>query len=164
MIGGPNGSGKSTLLNYLGHEFDFPLGYCLNPDEIEREIQEHGRIYVGGWGMRIQEKLLRNFIDRHPLSPSSGRAQRYVRVKDNTVLLSRRRHLGYLTSILCDYLRLTWLKSNESFTFETVMSHPSKLQLLRRARRLGYRTYLYFVCTESAYINKARVAARVRQG
>lgn len=51
-----------------------------------------------------------------------------------------------------------------SFSFETVMSHPSKIQFLEEAKALGYRTYLYFVCTANPEINCSRVAERVRMG
>ena len=44
------------------------------------------------------------------------------------------------------------------------MSSPDKVDLLKDARRQGYRTYLYFVCTESPTISEGRVRARVLQG
>lgn len=44
------------------------------------------------------------------------------------------------------------------------MSHESKIELLRDAQRLGYRTYLYFICTDDPAINIARVEARVNTG
>lgn len=44
------------------------------------------------------------------------------------------------------------------------MSDPAKLELLREAAGLGYRTYLYFICTETAVINRERIAARVASG
>jgi type I restriction enzyme, R subunit len=47
---------------------------------------------------------------------------------------------------------------------ETVMSHESKVELLREARRLGYRTYLYFIATNDPMISLARVAKRVKGG
>lgn len=37
MFAGPNGSGKSTLKSHLPHAL---LGVYLNPDEMEREIQQ----------------------------------------------------------------------------------------------------------------------------
>jgi predicted ABC-type ATPase len=52
----------------------------------------------------------------------------------------------------------------ESFTFETVMSHPDRVQVLEDAQARGYRTYLYFVCTDNADINVGRIASRVAQG
>jgi predicted ABC-type ATPase len=71
---------------------------------------------------------------------------------------------GYLASILSDYLRRRWLDAGISFTFETVMSSRDKLDLIRDAGKRGYRTYLYYICTNSALINEERVASRVRKG
>jgi len=44
------------------------------------------------------------------------------------------------------------------------MSAPDKVELLREAQTRGYRTYLYFVSTESPAINLLRVANRVAEG
>ena len=49
-------------------------------------------------------------------------------------------------------------------TFETVMSHRSKLDFLRQAKEQGYRTYLYYVATDDWLINIDRVKARVKKG
>jgi predicted ABC-type ATPase len=51
-----------------------------------------------------------------------------------------------------------------SFGFETVMSHPSKIEFLAKARKHGYKVYLYFVCTGDPVINVERVKQRVREG
>ena len=56
------------------------------------------------------------------------------------------------------------MDSCAKFTFETVMSHPSKLDYIRRARERGFRIYLYFVSLENPLLNKIRVASRVEQG
>jgi predicted ABC-type ATPase len=51
-----------------------------------------------------------------------------------------------------------------SFTFETVMSHPSKLEVLKSATEAGFETILYFVGTKSAALNVERVRQRVDMG
>ena len=50
------------------------------------------------------------------------------------------------------------------FSFETVMSHPSKVDVLRRARHLGYFVTLFFVATEWPSLNVERVRQRVALG
>lgn len=52
----------------------------------------------------------------------------------------------------------------ESFSFETVMSHPSKIELLAAAKQRGYRIGVFFVATESTDLNIARVRQRVALG
>jgi len=48
--------------------------------------------------------------------------------------------------------------------FETVMSHPSRLAELQRARVAGYSVIIHFVATDDASINVQRVALRVAAG
>lgn len=50
------------------------------------------------------------------------------------------------------------------FSFETVMSHPSRIDEMWAARASGYRVTLIFIGTEDPSINIARVAQRVRLG
>jgi predicted ABC-type ATPase len=50
------------------------------------------------------------------------------------------------------------------FTFETVMSHPSKVEFFERAAVIGYVTILFFICTQSVALNIQRVAQRVDAG
>jgi predicted ABC-type ATPase len=71
---------------------------------------------------------------------------------------------AYFASVAADFLRQKLLEKQLSFTFETVMSSPDKVALLDKARRLGYRTYLYYVATEDPSINVSRVLSRVGQG
>lgn len=56
------------------------------------------------------------------------------------------------------------LLKRESIMYETVFSHPSKLELIRQARDLGYFIRLFFICTESPRINIDRVAERYSKG
>ena len=65
---------------------------------------------------------------------------------------------------IADSERRKCLESGSSFSFETVMSHPSKIEVLREARVRGFRTGLYFIATESPSLNVARVAQRVALG
>jgi len=68
---------------------------------------------------------------------------------------------SYFASVAADFLRAQLLEQRASFTFETVMSHPSKVELLARAQRAGYRTCLYYVATDDPAINISRVQNRV---
>ena len=43
------------------------------------------------------------------------------------------------------------------------MSDPDKIKLLQSAKDIGYRVYLYFVCTVDVAINIQRVADRVKK-
>lgn len=69
-----------------------------------------------------------------------------------------------LAQLIARYLREALLEQGTRFSFETVFSHKSNLDIMRRAADKGYKVYLYFVSTESPEINKYRVNLRVTQG
>jgi predicted ABC-type ATPase len=72
---------------------------------------------------------------------------------------------SYLPSALLGvYLNPDEMEQKITFTLETVMSHPSKVDLLTQAQAAGYRTYLYFVATDDPAINISRVKSRVKLG
>ncbi len=71
---------------------------------------------------------------------------------------------SYHASFVATYLAEKLFESRQSFTFETVMSHPSKLDFLRIARKEGYKTYLYYNFTDDLNTNLARVQLRISDG
>ena len=71
---------------------------------------------------------------------------------------------AYFASVAVDVLRRHLLERRISFTFESVMSHPGKVELLAQAQQRGYRTYLYYVATDDPEINVSRVRNRVGLG
>lgn len=66
--------------------------------------------------------------------------------------------------ITADFQRDQCLLSGLSFSFETVMSHPSKLDFMIRAHEAGYDVTLFFICTTDPKINIRRIENRVRLG
>ena len=52
----------------------------------------------------------------------------------------------------------------ESFAWETVMSHPSKIDAMKHAQAHGFHVHLYFLGTNNSDINVANVATRVTEG
>jgi len=65
---------------------------------------------------------------------------------------------------MADDMREACLARRASFTFETVMSHLSKVEFFARATAAGFESVLYYVSTGDAALNVARVAQRVRSG
>ena len=61
-------------------------------------------------------------------------------------------------------LRDEYLAAGSNFSFETVMSHPSKVEFMTRARSAGYYVTLFFVATSDPVLNLERVQARVALG
>ncbi len=56
------------------------------------------------------------------------------------------------------------LANRHSFSFETVMSHISKVEFMRRAKAVGYRVTFFFVATDDPALNVLRVQTRVELG
>jgi predicted ABC-type ATPase len=134
----------------------------MNPDEFDRELIQSGRIKLERSGVHADSGELVQFIMKHPLAHRAGVGA--LKVEHNTIILRQTIPSGYLASILSDFLRRRWLAERSTFTFETVMSSRDKLDLLTDARRLGYRSYLYYICTEWPVISQQRIANRVQEG
>ena len=60
--------------------------------------------------------------------------------------------------------REKWLFDNISHSYESVMSHPSHLDYIKKANTQGFKTYLYYVCISDPTINIDRVDERVFSG
>ncbi len=71
---------------------------------------------------------------------------------------------SYEAALLEEQQRNTLLLSGASFCFETVYSHPSKIDFTARAKALGYFVIMVVIHLEQAELNTARVAQRVREG
>lgn len=65
---------------------------------------------------------------------------------------------------IADAEREAYLANRISFSFETVMSHPSKIAVMQIARRRGYRVILIFIGTDDPVVNLIRVKDRVAVG
>lgn len=65
---------------------------------------------------------------------------------------------------IADERRASCLEDRRSFSFETVMSHPSKIDILKYARDLGYEVIVYFIAVDDPATSVQRVADRVRAG
>ena len=61
-------------------------------------------------------------------------------------------------------MRHAALDRGDSFAFETVMSHVSKIDFMHEAKQKGYEVRLYFITTQDPAINKIRVSQRVSEG
>ena len=56
------------------------------------------------------------------------------------------------------------IQAGTSFCFETVFSHPSKIDFLAHARALGYQILLVLIHLENTDLNRARISQRVSEG
>ena len=164
LIAGPNGSGKSTLIRQLRESYAVNFYTVINADDILASVQK-----------------THAYLPPFPITTSS--LQDYARQSsyDDSVkvaFLDGSIDVGfdcihfvnpaainsYTIALLANFLQDEHIERGLSFSQETVFSHPSKVDALRKASAAGYRTYLYFVATESPEINISRVTNRFQQG
>lgn len=168
MFAGPNGSGKSTIQELLQPEW---IGTYVNADDMERQLKQSGNVDLNVIELTgTPEQLQRNFSSRLLESQLLGKHGLQDVANALTVTQERRLELpssrvnSYVAAVLADAIRRELLAQSSTFTFETVMSSPDKVDFMREAQERGYRTYLYFVATNDPAINIERVKLRVSQG
>ena len=87
-----------------------------------------------------------------------------MRIEGDCVRFDKCAVNSYTMVLFANFLQDRFLERGESFSQETVFSHPSKVIALKRAHEAGYRTYLYFIATGNPKINVCRVVNRHAQG
>jgi len=163
MFAGPNGSGKSTFKSMIRPEL---LGIFINPDEIEKSIRDYDFLDLKSHGVHTTKDEILNFFINSQLLQKADLIDdaRELRFTDGKLSFSNSGVNSYFASVTADFIRNKLIESSKSFTFETVMSFPDKIEILRTAQAKGYRTYLYYVATEDPSINISRVRYRVKMG
>lgn len=163
MFAGPNGSGKSTLKRYFPEKL---LGVYLNPDDIEQEIRRLGFLDLSSYGVTVASDAVLSFFASSNFLKTANLTEAAQRLtfQDNRLNFSEVEVNSYFASVAADFIRQILLQNQTSFTIETVMSHPSKVDLLRDAQSCGFRTYLYYIATDDSAINISRVRNRVKLG
>jgi len=143
-----------------GRAIDF--GYYINADDIARQLR-NGGLKFSEFDLEIKPK---DFLD---VALASGLindefTKREFRsafsLRSNVIRLKNKSADERIAQMVADFLRKKMLELKRKFSFETVFSHTSKLEIMRQANKSGYKVYLYFVSTESPEINKFRVQAR----
>lgn len=167
ILAGPNGSGKSTIKTVLRDSW---IGYFVNADEIEKELRESGgTLDLTALGMTSDPeaalRCIRSAIEKGGFAEKLGAGFAATLTVDADMRLHVPQGSGsYVAAAVADGVRHRLLELGLSFTFETVMSHRSKIEFMRQARQRGYRVYLYYVATVDPAINIDRVHTRVLMG
>ena len=173
VFAGPNGSGKSTIIESIrkykiaGRPIDF--GVYINADDIARAL-ETKVVSFSSYQLKapsrsefiklaLETGLIQKPFDEETFKSSFSLGQ------NGQLKLRSQEWSEHLAQVVSAVLREMLLAAGKKFSFETVFSHPSKIDFMRRASVLGYKVYLYFICTESPDINIARIKeVRVRLG
>lgn len=161
IFAGPNGSGKTTIIKSLLSEI--PFGVYVNADEIENLLKESNVLLFDTYQLLVTNIEIETFFKNSQFAPIKRNEPDLwskVFVKNNVLHLNTFID-SYLAADIAEFIRQKLLLNNISFTYETVMSHDSKIDFIKQARNNGYKVYLYFVATEDPKINISRVNIRV---
>jgi predicted ABC-type ATPase len=165
VFAGPNGSGKTTIFKGMLSEAEVELGVYVNADDIERALNEKNVLDFDWFQLKVSEDQLKYFFQTSTFSPIKRQEPDLwtkLSVTDNFVEVAAKVD-SYLAADLAEFIRQQLLRVKISFTYETVMSHPGKIDFFRKARENGYRVYLYYIATLDPEINISRVNVRVAQ-
>jgi predicted ABC-type ATPase len=145
VLAGPNGSGKSTIKSDLRPQW---IGVFLNADELEKTLRaSKGTLNLRDLGVtgdprkvlvRIKKSIktfgLNNRFDMPALLAG-------ITLNEVLDLWIPGPYNSYLAATLAEAVRQELLDEGKTFTFETVMSHRSKIDFMLEARKRGYRVY-----------------------
>lgn len=159
IFAGPNGSGKSSLKKIV--ESIVNIGVYVNADDILSGFRQSGRIEFSDYSLTVQEDDFNEAYKRWSIKTDSN----LWRFENNGITATDKLIVeDYFVSFVADFIRNSLLNQVEVFSFETVMSHDSKLEFIRRAKESGYKVYLYFVSLPDPELNVRRVESRKAQG
>lgn len=165
-MAGPNGSGKSTILQAVRNQFY--SGPFVNADEIEKSFRESSLVNLpANYNLTVTDELFDLYMHDFGRSwqEKAARENSPVTIQlRNGMLMVDGQPSGYDAAIAADFIRNCLLQQGATFTFETVLSHSSKVIFLQQCAQAGYKNYLYFICTVDPAINIERVKQRVLRG
>lgn len=163
MIAGPNGSGKTTLVNRLRDDYSVNFYSFVNADDILAQV-----LRTGGYSPKFP--ITKGELVKYAETSSYNAEVRSVfrseaiQVTADCVRFEKAVVNSCTIALFANFLQDRFIERGESFSQETVFSHPSKVTALKKASESGYRTYLYFIATAAPEINACRVANRHSQG
>lgn len=139
------------------------LGVYVNADDIEASLNTCGQIDFSTFRVQLGTNDVQGFFKKSRFSPvKRGEPDLWQKLNVvNNVLLVNATIDSYLAVDIAEMLRQKLLSETLSFTYETVMSHPSKIDFMRLAREQVYKVYLYYITTQDPEININRVSVRI---
>jgi len=162
MFCGPNGSGKSTLIGEINKKYK--LGYFINADILKNKLDTHHFLKASDYcSTTITNKEWKSFLVDLKEDDRIQNLDSKLFIENN-IMVCKSQISSYQAALLATFLRYKLIKEKNTFSFETVMSHSSKVNFIDQAKKTGFKTYLYFICTQDADINKQRVLNRVKKG
>lgn len=168
IFAGPNGSGKTTIYNSIKPIY-FSTRIFVNADHLESDFKKNNFINLSDFDISCNQEEFHAFYLSSGLylKAAFNESNWKLVIRENVIVKTDSDYSAYNSyhfAILADFIRHKLIDEKISFSFETVFSHPSKLDLITLAHQNNYKVYLYFIGTETPIMNLERVKDRVKKG
>jgi predicted ABC-type ATPase len=167
MFAGPNGSGKTTFYESLRTNKIIQTEIYISADRIEEILKEKSSYNFNPYHIKISQQDFLAHVKSSGLYLSNKFEDNFAEsftIISGILYIKNIQINSYHASFIATFLVQKLFEINKSFCFETVMSHASKIELLKLAKKLGYKTYFYFLFTNNVDINITRIKERVAYG
>lgn len=138
VFAGPNGSGKTTIITDLKDQI--PFGAYVNADDIEKTLFEYGALDLNAYSFFANtDELQDHFRHSEFATVKLGMPDlfKFFSIAGNKlVLTSAMSPNSYIAADIAEWIRLRLLDAGGSFSYETLMSHPGKLDFSPKPMKL----------------------------
>lgn len=166
LYAGPDGSGKSTLQRGGGPS-RWDRKNHLDAVDLARDLaRDHAIKVTKRFGIALEREHWERIIlagDRYPKFAHLV-ADAEVQVGGGVLSVSSAGDFAAVATLATELIRARLLEEQVSFSLESVLSHPTEVDMLEHFRTQGYSVELIYVTTVNPSINVWRVRARARQG
>ena len=152
---------KSILKEYVPYTYEESLQALEKMFSLEPKKVKYMYVFAGPNGSG-KSTLIANLYNKYAISEHYNNADIIAKqIKGSVIDQAKRDYIamGYTTDMVKKHI-----ENGDSFAYETVLSHKSKLDIVKYAKDNGYKIVTYFVYTKSPKINVERVERRVEQG
>lgn len=166
IFAGANGSGKTTLFRYLKEKGYIKTELYISADRIEKDLILNNRFVFNAYRVTSSYDDFAEYIDNHGLSKYVPRVRNGngFQLSGGILTVEKEYINSYFAAFVAGYLVDKLFLSGQSFCYETVLSHKSKIDLLPKAKSYSYKTYVYYVYTDLVELNIERVNLRYKEG
>lgn len=145
------------------YDFDTIFDILLAQSQKEAIPSKNPVVYIiAGPNGSGKSTLVTNFINYQIFGDKFVNAGIYAQTKFKDVKDQNERERLSMLYATDEFNRL--VDENKTFIFETVLSHESKLDMIKRAKKKGYKIISIYVFTDLPEINVDRVNKRTAQG
>ncbi len=145
------------------YDFDTIFDILLAQSQKEAIPSKKPVVYIiAGPNGSGKSTLVTNFINYQIFGDKFVNAGIYAQTKFKDVKDQNERERLSMLYATDEFNRL--VDENKTFIFETVLSHESKLDMIKRAKKKGYKIISIYVFTDLPEINVDRVNKRTAQG